>query len=226
MPYWMMELLLIEEGGFVTVTSATLPKATYVKLQPHNSAFIDISNPKAVLENRLRHFSCLTEGDEIVIEYNGKPFYLTICQVKPCEIAAVSIVETDVVLDFAPPKDQTNDSEIYSKMSATSIVNNIVGIASSNDNTNENMTTAKKEFSPKSIQRNEKRQKVADANDNTQKKFPGTGFTLSGKCQGPTVTTEANEDSDSDFDTSIGITVKQSPTKTFQAFSGLGQTLK
>lgn len=31
----MMQNLLIEEGCLVTITSATLPKGTYVKLQPH-----------------------------------------------------------------------------------------------------------------------------------------------------------------------------------------------
>ena len=31
----MMQNLLIEEGSLVTITSATLPKGTYVKLQPH-----------------------------------------------------------------------------------------------------------------------------------------------------------------------------------------------
>jgi ubiquitin fusion degradation protein 1 len=44
----MMQLLLIEEGGFITIKSATLQKGNYVKLQPQTSTFLDISNPKAV----------------------------------------------------------------------------------------------------------------------------------------------------------------------------------
>ncbi len=32
----------------------SLPKGTYVKLQPHTTDFINISNPKAVLETTLR----------------------------------------------------------------------------------------------------------------------------------------------------------------------------
>ena len=35
MPVQMMQNLLIEEGSLVSITSATLPKGTYVKLQPH-----------------------------------------------------------------------------------------------------------------------------------------------------------------------------------------------
>lgn len=33
----MMQNLLVEEGAVVTISSATLPKGTYVKLQPHTS---------------------------------------------------------------------------------------------------------------------------------------------------------------------------------------------
>jgi ubiquitin fusion degradation protein 1 len=36
------------------VRNVSLPKGTYVKLQPHTTDFINISNPKAVLETTLR----------------------------------------------------------------------------------------------------------------------------------------------------------------------------
>jgi len=102
-PFWMMQLLLIDEGGFISVRSAALQKGTYVKVQPHSTSFIDIANPKAVLENRLRNFAALTQGDVIKIEYNKKNYYLSIVEVKPA--SAVSIIETDLQLDFAPPLD-------------------------------------------------------------------------------------------------------------------------
>lgn len=44
----MMNQLQIEEGGFLTITSATLQKGQFVKLQPHSTSFLDISNPKVV----------------------------------------------------------------------------------------------------------------------------------------------------------------------------------
>lgn len=56
----MMTNLLLQEGDVVTLRSATLPKGTFVKLQPHSSDFLDITNPRAVLETTLRSFSCLT----------------------------------------------------------------------------------------------------------------------------------------------------------------------
>ncbi|CAA7389716.1 unnamed protein product [Spirodela intermedia] len=103
LPYWMMQNLLLEEGDVVRIKSATLPKGTYVKLQPHTTDFLDISNPKAILETSLRSFSCLTTGDTIMVAYNNKKYYIDIVETKPS--AAVSIIETDCEVDFAPPLD-------------------------------------------------------------------------------------------------------------------------
>jgi len=103
MPYWMMQNMLLQEGDIVRVKNATLPKGTYVKLQPHTTDFLDISNPKAILEKTLRNFSCLTTGDSIMVAYNNKQYYIDIVEAKPA--SAVSIIETDCEVDFAPPLD-------------------------------------------------------------------------------------------------------------------------
>ncbi|KAJ3691727.1 hypothetical protein LUZ61_020891 [Rhynchospora tenuis] len=103
MPYWMMQNLLLQEGDIITVKNVTLPKGTYVKLQPHTTDFLDISNPKAILEKTLRSFSCLTTGDSIMVAYNSKNYYIDIVETKPS--SAVSIIETDCEVDFAPPLD-------------------------------------------------------------------------------------------------------------------------
>nr|XP_025690877.1 ubiquitin fusion degradation protein 1 homolog isoform X1 [Arachis hypogaea] len=108
MPYWlvdlqMMENMLLQEGSIVRVKNVTLPKGTYVKLQPHTKDFLDISNPKAILETTLRNFSCLTTGDSIMVAYNNKKYYIDIIETKPAN--AISIIETDCEVDFAPPLD-------------------------------------------------------------------------------------------------------------------------
>merc|ERR1719461_944865 len=98
----MMQNLMVEEGGLVQVESATLPVATFSKFQPLSKDFLDLSNPKAVLEMRLRHFACLSKGDIIAINYNNKIYELNVLETKPA--AAVSIIECDMNVDFeAPP---------------------------------------------------------------------------------------------------------------------------
>ncbi|XP_072934296.1 ubiquitin fusion degradation protein 1 homolog isoform X2 [Epargyreus clarus] len=101
LPHWMMANLVLEEGALIQVESVSLPVATFSKFQPLSEDFLDITNPKAVLENCLRNFSCLTTGDVIAIKYNSKVYELCVLETKPG--SAVIIIECDMNVDFAPP---------------------------------------------------------------------------------------------------------------------------
>jgi ubiquitin fusion degradation protein 1 len=104
LPHWIMHHLLLEEGDEIHVQSVySLPNATYVRFQPRSKTFLDISNPKAVLEKVLRNFNCLTKGDLISINYLNRNYQLSILELKPANI--VSIIECDIEVDFAPPID-------------------------------------------------------------------------------------------------------------------------
>ncbi|RUS84819.1 hypothetical protein EGW08_007434 [Elysia chlorotica] len=100
-PYWMMRNLCVDEGDFIQIDNVSLSVATYAKFQPQSVDFLDITNPKAVLENALRNFACLTQGDVIAIKYNDKEYELFVLESKPGK--AVSIIECDMSVDFAPP---------------------------------------------------------------------------------------------------------------------------
>ncbi|CAH1731090.1 unnamed protein product [Aphis gossypii] len=100
-PYWMMKNLLLDEGDVVQVESVSLEVATFSKFQPQNSEFLDITNQKAVLENCLRNFACLTTGDIIAIKYNQKVYEMCVLETKPGN--AVSIIECDMNVEFAAP---------------------------------------------------------------------------------------------------------------------------
>ncbi|XP_013142187.1 PREDICTED: ubiquitin fusion degradation protein 1 homolog isoform X1 [Papilio polytes] len=101
LPHWMMANLVLEEGTVVQIESVSLPVATFSKFQPLSEDFLDITNPKAVLENCLRNFSCLTTGDVIAIKYNSKVYELCVLETKPGN--AVIIIECDMNVEFAPP---------------------------------------------------------------------------------------------------------------------------
>lgn len=100
-PYWMMQYLLLEQGDNLQVESVSLPVATFSRFQPQSPDFLDITNPKAVLENALRSFACLTTGDVIAIKYNSRVYELCVLETKPGN--AVSIIECDMNVDFAAP---------------------------------------------------------------------------------------------------------------------------
>ncbi|KAG7303372.1 hypothetical protein JYU34_011863 [Plutella xylostella] len=101
LPHWMMTNLVLEEGALIQIESVSLPVATFSKFQPLSEEFLDISNPKAVLENCLRNFSCLTTGDVVAINYNSKAYELCVLETKPGN--AVIIIECDMNVEFAPP---------------------------------------------------------------------------------------------------------------------------
>jgi len=100
-PFWMMQNLLIEEGSVISVRNVSLPKATFVKLQPQHVDFLEITNPRAVLEHSLRNFSCVTKGDVICLPYNNKNYHFELKEVRPQDAAC--IIETDCNVDFDAP---------------------------------------------------------------------------------------------------------------------------
>uniref|UniRef100_A0A2K6KR80 Uncharacterized protein n=1 Tax=Rhinopithecus bieti TaxID=61621 RepID=A0A2K6KR80_RHIBE len=95
--------LLLEEGSLVQVESINLQGATYSKFQPQSHDFLDITNPKAVLENTLRNFSRLTTGDVIAINSNEKIYKLKLRVMETKPDKAVSITERDMNMDFDAP---------------------------------------------------------------------------------------------------------------------------
>lgn len=101
LPHWMMNNLLLEEGDILTIESVSLLVATFSKFQPHSTDFLDITNPKAVLENALRNFACLTKGDVIAIKYNKRIYELCVLETRPGN--AVSIIECDMNVEFEAP---------------------------------------------------------------------------------------------------------------------------
>ena len=100
----MMLTLYLEPGDLVQIKSTDLPSGQFVKLQAQSTSFLDISDPKAVLENAFRNFSCLTKGDIFTFAYNDQVYEMAVLETKPeNELRAISVLETDLEVDFAPP---------------------------------------------------------------------------------------------------------------------------
>ena len=105
-PWWLMQSLLLSEGSIITVRNVSLPLGSFVKFKPQSTAFLDISNPKAVLENALRNFATLTQDNIIKINYNDRDYELAVEEVAPITDASrggICVIETDMQVDFSPP---------------------------------------------------------------------------------------------------------------------------
>ena len=104
LPYWVMVRLGLEPGDLLQCKSTDLRPGQFIKLQPQSTNFLEISDPKAVLETAFRNFSCLTVGDVFTFAYNDETFEIAVLEVKPeTDAHAISVQETDLEVDFAPP---------------------------------------------------------------------------------------------------------------------------
>lgn len=104
LPYWMMQTLDLEPGDLLQIKSTDLPSGQFIKLQAQSTSFLDISDPKAVLENAFRNFSCLTKGDIFTFSYNDQIYEMAVLETKPeTQKNAIGVLETDLEVDFAPP---------------------------------------------------------------------------------------------------------------------------
>ncbi|OMO68547.1 Ubiquitin fusion degradation protein UFD1 [Corchorus olitorius] len=103
LPKLMMDFMEFEDGDLLTMTSASLQKGTFLKLQPHKKKFMELENPKAVLENTLKEYCCLTIGDTIIVTHGNDAFYVDIVDANPS--FAVNLLDTDCEVEFALPLD-------------------------------------------------------------------------------------------------------------------------
>ncbi|EMD49498.1 ubiquitin fusion degradation family protein [Entamoeba histolytica KU27] len=98
-PQWLMKRLNLVDGDYIDLQTVNLPKAKFIRLKPLAFDFFKIPNYRVVMEKELRNYSTLTTGDIISISFNNKEYQLEVAECKP-EGKAVSVVETDVLVDF------------------------------------------------------------------------------------------------------------------------------
>ncbi|ORY45691.1 UFD1-domain-containing protein [Rhizoclosmatium globosum] len=73
------------------IKNVSLPLGQFVKLQPQSVDFLEITDPKAVLEKAIGQFACLTQGDIITIKYNSTLYDILIMESKPGGRGLVSL---------------------------------------------------------------------------------------------------------------------------------------
>jgi len=96
----------IREGQEVEIEKICPVQGTYIKLRPHKTEFMNLSNPKAVLERIMsRDYPVVSQGQTIELNYEDLNcrYRIDIVETKPTEI--ISIVNTDINIDFDQPLD-------------------------------------------------------------------------------------------------------------------------
>ncbi len=107
LPNWLSEQLNLDYGAEVNLMLQTsAPKGKFVKLQPHKTEFIELPDPRAILERNLSKYVCLTKGDTIQVQVVNKTYLFDVLEVKPQNSTnCICLIEADIEVDFAPPLD-------------------------------------------------------------------------------------------------------------------------
>ena len=101
---------MLEQGSTVNLVYEAIPKGSYIKIRPHKTKFIELSNPKAVLERHINiNYPTLTKDETISILYNNEIYYIDIVDTKPVE--SINILNSDINLDFDKPLDYVEPPE-------------------------------------------------------------------------------------------------------------------
>ena len=74
----MMQSLQLDVGDMIQVKTTSLELAKLVKLQPQSTNFLEITDPRAVLEKAFRNFAALTKGDVFNFEYNNEVYDMAV----------------------------------------------------------------------------------------------------------------------------------------------------
>ena len=105
-PFHIMNNIGIREGQEVEIEKICPVQGTYMKLRPHKTEFINLSNPKAILERIMsRDYPVVSQGQTIELNYKDLDckYRIDIVETNPAEI--ISIVNTDINIDFDQPLD-------------------------------------------------------------------------------------------------------------------------
>lgn len=97
-----METLDLKAGDFVQVSNTRLPSGSLIKIQPQSPDFLDITDPRAVLEFTLRQFTTLSPNDCFWINYIDQIYKVKVLETEP-NPDGILVIETDLNVDFAPP---------------------------------------------------------------------------------------------------------------------------
>ena len=157
-PHWVMNQLCIDEGKSIQVESVVdIPKATSIKLRLNGNTVL--TNPRALLEVKLRKFTCLTQGSWFCVSHLENLLYFDIIETRPDLV--VCVVDTDCNLEFdaEPPR-----RESFHRRSDAVDLQQPLDLSEVNETTlsENNMLTRKKDLKP-------------------LKKFPGMGTRLGKK---------------------------------------------
>jgi ubiquitin fusion degradation protein 1 len=205
----------VDVNDTIIVTNVQLPKGALVKLRPQQKKFIELSNPKVVLEHQLSKHHCLARGDTFTVTVGREKYQIDVLEVRSNsrEEEAVSIVEADVKVEFERPLDMPDSPEKPPATSAfePTTAGKVIGGGGLN-------FANPQAFVPPSLTASKPKEPEPAKEELSFKPFAGAGRTLNGKSPQASPATPPAQESSSPKPAGEG--------SSFQAFSGKGRSLR
>ena len=113
-PHWILAALEMEEGDTVDFTTVQLPSGTAVVLRPHTNSWRPLNQSDAgeslLAEQFSANYTSLSAGQTIEIESQRALWKFDVVEIEPSDAGAISLLQTDLALDFLPALDSSESS--------------------------------------------------------------------------------------------------------------------
>lgn len=110
----------------IIITNQIFPLANYIKIKPEKTKFIELDDPKNILEKYLeKNYIILQKNTDISIKYEDIVYIIKIVNIKPENICLIT--NTDINVEFEQPFDYVDETEktiLPQPLPQTPIINN------------------------------------------------------------------------------------------------------
>lgn len=106
LPWHLFRILDLKEGERIDVKmlEEDITTATEITLKPHSYKFVELPNPKEILETLIsKNYPIITLHDILKIKHEGEEFYISVTKLEPHSV--VKMLNCDVNLIFEPAVD-------------------------------------------------------------------------------------------------------------------------
>ena len=111
LPHAMLERLNLNDGEAAIIKQIkNVPLGAYIKIKPFEKAFIELTDPKAVLERYIsRNYPILSQGEVMIINHADTQYHIEVVECKPEK--TIQTTNCDINVDFEKPVDMVEEEE-------------------------------------------------------------------------------------------------------------------
>ena len=108
-PSKLMNSIDLDAGYRVEVNQKTdIEKGEFIKIKPFQKAFIELADPKVILEKYIsQYYPILSQGEIITINYNNHEYNIEVTETRPNKV--IQTTNCDINVDFERPVDMVDE---------------------------------------------------------------------------------------------------------------------